>query len=202
MLSWLALVLTGPAVADEKIAPCASNCLAGIAETLAAAMTSADVEKACSVYVKSDDDILAIESSGRLHEGIEGIRDMYRTAFAEAKFLDVRFEFERTHLEETYGISYFKLRATLQTQPDGLKWEFYVQGSWVLRKTGERWLIEHEHFSPIIGVDRIRPLDPQPDEPSKTPDGSRDLQGNNGPDDHGGPDDHQGPDERKDPGQK
>ncbi|MBM4355250.1 MAG: nuclear transport factor 2 family protein [Deltaproteobacteria bacterium] len=96
---------------------------------------------------------------------------MYASAFSEAKFLEVKFEFERTHLEETYGISYFKLRATLQTTADNLKWEFYVQGSWVLEKDGDRWLIRHEHFSPILGVDRVKPLDPIPEEPKKEGDG-------------------------------
>ncbi len=162
----------GPALAEEKIAACANDCLAGIAQTLADALKAGDVDKACSVYVQSDD-ILAIESSGRVHEGIKGIAQMYTSAFAESKFLDAKFEFERTHLEETYGISYFKLRATLQTNQDGKKWEFYVQGSWVLQKDGKQWLIRHEHFSPIFDVDRVKPLDPQADEPPKGSDGEK-----------------------------
>jgi len=167
----LVLVLSAPVAAQDKAAPdnqkiavCANDCLAGLEQTLASALTSADVDKACSVYVPSDD-VLAIESSGRIREGMKGLREMYSSAFAESRFLDVKFEFERTHLEETYGISYFKLRATLQTIQDQQKWEFYVQGTWVLQRRGDQWLIRHEHFSPIFQVDRVRPLDAPAEDP-------------------------------------
>ncbi|MBM4355251.1 MAG: hypothetical protein FJ109_15945 [Deltaproteobacteria bacterium] len=94
VLLGLFLVIGRPAYAEEKIAACASNCVEGIAKALVAALTSADAEKACSVYVQSDQ-VLAIESSGRVHEGIKGIREMYASAFSEAKFLEVKFRVER-----------------------------------------------------------------------------------------------------------
>jgi ketosteroid isomerase-like protein len=162
------LLWGGLAGAQEKPASCATDCLAGLVETLTAALKAADVDKAVSVYLDSEE-VMAIQSNGRLNSGIAGIREMYASAFKELKFLEVSFDFGRTWLQDDYGFAYFRLRSTMESKADGTKWELYVQATWVLKKVNDRWFVQFEHFSPIENVERVRSLDPPKQEPESPP---------------------------------
>ena len=88
---------------------------------------------------------------------------MYEEAFKEVKFLTVKVELKSTHLDGIRGVCHLTFRSTMETRSEGdkgeaAKVELYVQATWVLKKNKAGWKITHEHFSPIYGVERARPL--------------------------------------------
>lgn len=138
------------------------KCLADLTSEWAEALKAADLNRVLSLYV-STPDVLSIDSSGRVHKGPEGLKAMYEEAFKEVKFLDVKVEMKSTHLAGIHGVCHLTFRSTMETKSEGgkgeaAKVELYVQASWVLKKNKAGWKIAHEHFSPIYGIERVRPL--------------------------------------------
>ena len=153
------LVFSVAALAGEKDEV---NCLAEMVDGWGEALKAGDLNETLSYYV-STPDVMAVDSSGRVHKGPEGLRAMYEEAFKEVKFLDVKVEMQSTHLDGKDGVCHLTFRSTMETKSEAgkgeaAKVELYVQATWVLKKSKAGWKIAHEHFSPIHGVERVRPL--------------------------------------------
>lgn len=153
------LALSTAALAGEKDE---ANCLAEMVDGWAEALKAGDLNGTLSYYV-STPDVMAVDSSGRVHKGPEGLKAMYEEAFKEVNFLDVKVEMQSTHLDGKHGVCHLTFRSTMETKSEAAKGEaakveLYVQATWVLQKSKAGWKIAHEHFSPIHGVERVRPL--------------------------------------------
>ncbi len=147
---WLAAM---PVHAEEK-GPC---CIDELMAEWAAALDAGDVEKAVSFY-DGTGEALAVESSGTLRQGMEGIKAMYEEAFAEVDFSDVRVNPMKVHLAEGMGYAYLELRTGGTLKADNTPIELHVQGTWTLRKVDGGWKILVEHFSPLKDVPRVKIL--------------------------------------------
>lgn len=160
--------------ADEGQKECPS-CLEKLSADWIQALKSGDLEKMVTLYAAGDE-VVAVESSGRVRKGGAEVREMYRAAFEELLFHDVDIDFLKTYVQDSYGTTYFTLRAICEIRGNKARLELYVQGTWALRKEKKGgWVIVLEHMSPIFGVDRIKHLD-APDKPEETPE-SKDGEG-------------------------
>ena len=132
---------------------------AGPEETLnswASAWRTGDVDKMLSFYKRSKD-IVAIASSGHRYDGAAGVRKMYEEAFSDADWKKVELRGVKVLRNGDFAWTTCRFQAEILVKPDNTKLLFTSQGSVVLQRSGSRWIIVLEHFSPIVNVPRIQP---------------------------------------------
>jgi len=141
-------IFAAPAAAEE------ANCMIDVSGAYEKALIAGDINGIMALYMDSAD-ILAIESSGKVRRGTQGIRMMYEEAFAEANWTKANFELVRTDLGDTDGFCYFRFtaRGTMKEGTDAFV--FNAQGTWLVQYAGAEWKIRHEHMSPLDSVPRV-----------------------------------------------
>ena len=137
-------------------------------ENYTKAWEKGDAEKMLEFYEPTEE-VTAVISSGLTFTGQQELKKMFRLAFEESDFRNVKLPNLKIHQEGdvAWATCRFQAEITLKIAGfEGKKYRFTSQGIFVLRKTKGIWKIASEHFSPIQGVERIQPLDdakePQP----------------------------------------
>jgi ketosteroid isomerase-like protein len=124
-------------------------------EEWAKAWESNSVDKLASYYEESKE-LIAIDSLGRSHMGLAGVREMYAAAFGEADWQNVRVDRITLRAEGNFAWGVCRCRGDLTLKVDQQKLSFTSRGSFVLRRDGEHWRIAMEHFSPLAGEQRVQ----------------------------------------------
>jgi ketosteroid isomerase-like protein len=109
-------------------------------------------------FYEATDDVQAVVSSGLTFKGKGGIRRMFQTGFSEASWHNVQLPQLTVHQEGNVTWATCRFEAEIRIKPAGDKFRFTSQGIYVLRRTNGVWKIASEHFSPIHGVERLKPL--------------------------------------------
>jgi len=157
-------LLASPAAAEE------ANCMTDMVKAFEEALVAGDLDGIMGLYIDSED-LLLVESTGKVRRGQEGIRAMYGEAFAEAAWTKADFELTKTDLGDREGFCFFRFaaRGTIKGGTD--EFALNVQGTWVVQNTKAGWKIVHEHMSPMDAIPRLQviktgaaPEAPQPQE--------------------------------------
>ena len=117
---------------------------------------SSDIVKMVAFYEDSQQ-VVAIESTGKMHRGAAAIRKMYAEAFEEVEFERVSLEILSARQNENIAWATCRLKADTVVRTDKSRWSLQIQGSFVLKRDKGIWKIALEHFSPIPGVPRVQP---------------------------------------------
>jgi uncharacterized protein (TIGR02246 family) len=120
-----------------------------------AAFRSAKVADMTACYEDSEQ-VVAIESSGKVRQGAAAIRKMYEEAFAEVEFDEVKLEALQVRESGDVAWATCRLKAETVVRADRSRWTLHVQGSLVLKRDDGGWKIVVEHFSPIAGIPRVQ----------------------------------------------
>jgi ketosteroid isomerase-like protein len=122
------------------------------------ALRSGDIASVMKCYAESDD-LVVIQSYGRIDKGADRVRKMYKDSFAEVRF--ERVELKDIVLKRVGDVAWASCRFVADTQRnvEKDKWRLEIQTSFVLeRKEGTRRIVL-EHSTPIEGIVRVRPRD-------------------------------------------
>lgn len=148
-------ILATPAAAEE------ANCMIDVTAAFEKALVAGDVNGIMALYADSEE-ILAVESGGKVRRGTQGIRMMYEEAFAEADWTEANFELVRTDLGDTEGFCYYRFSARGKMKKGTSEFVLNVQGTWLVRYVGDAWKIHHEHMSPLDAVPRVEMIEVEP----------------------------------------
>ncbi|MFH1529601.1 MAG: nuclear transport factor 2 family protein [Pseudomonadota bacterium] len=148
VMALVGLLFAGPVAAEE------ANCMTDMVTAFEGALMAGNLDGIMGLYVDSND-VLVVESTGKVRRGREGIRAMYGDAFAEATWTKADFELIKTDLGDDEGFCFFRFaaRGTLKGGTD--EFALNVQGTWLVRNTKTGWKIFHEHMSPTDAVPRL-----------------------------------------------
>jgi ketosteroid isomerase-like protein len=150
-------VLATPVAAEE------ANCMIDVTAAFEKALVAEDIKGIMALYADSDQ-IFAVESSGKVRRGTQGIRMMYEEAFAEADWTEANFELVRTDLGDNDGFCYFRFTARGKLREGTKEFVLTAQGTWLVRYAGDAWKIQHEHMSPLDSVPRLEMIETGHDE--------------------------------------
>jgi uncharacterized protein (TIGR02246 family) len=121
----------------------------------AAAWRTGDIDKMLAFYEQSND-VVAIASSGRRYAGKAGVRRMYEQAFGEADWREVELRDVKVLQDGNMAWTTCRFKAVMRVKLNDTTLVFTSQGSILVRRSGERWRIVLEHFSPIADVPRLQ----------------------------------------------
>jgi len=145
----LTCVQSGAASEKEQTGPKATL------DRWASAWRTGDVAKMLAFYDRSKD-VVVIASSGRRYDGAAGVRKMYEEAFGEADWKNVELHDVKVLQDGDIAWTTCRFQAEMLVKPNDVTLVFTSQGSVVLRRSENRWIIVLEHFSPIANVPRIQ----------------------------------------------
>ena len=120
----------------------------------ALAFRAGSVDEMVAFYEDSDD-VLAIQSTGRVRKGTAGIREEYEAAFAEVIFEKATLANLTVRQSGNVAWATCELRANTVRVSDNTKWTLRVYTSFVLKLTGKTWEIVLEQSTPIAGIPRV-----------------------------------------------
>lgn len=120
------------------------------------ALQSGDIDRMMSLYEDSND-VIAIQSTGKICKGIIEIRKEYESAFNEVTFEKAELQNIMTRQNGDTVWTTCRFRADTNIKRDHSVWTLEILTSFVLKHTNNQWKIVLEQSTPIAGVPRVRP---------------------------------------------
>ncbi len=122
------------------------------------ALRSGEVAAVMKCYADSDD-LVVIQSYGRIDKGVDRVRKMYKDSFDEVGF--ERVDLNDMVLKQVGDVAWASCRFIADTQRnvEKDKWRLEIQTSFVLQRKEGAWRIVLEQSTPIEDIPRVRPRD-------------------------------------------
>lgn len=121
----------------------------------AVALSEGSVDKMAAFYEDSED-VLAIQSAGRVRGGPAEIRKEYGAAFQEVVFERATLADLSVRQSGDVAWATCELRANTIRNSDNTKLTLRVYTSFVLKFSGRTWKIVLEQSTPIAGIPRVK----------------------------------------------
>lgn len=130
----------------------------------ARAFTAKDAAAVISFYEESDQ-LIAIASSGQQTKGFPSVKKEWEKLFRDVVFT----EHEVTELavvqNQDVAWATCRQRGTFRNRADNTRWQMEVRTTLVLKRHKNGWKIVVDHSSPIAGIPRMKPLQPEEKKP-------------------------------------
>jgi uncharacterized protein (TIGR02246 family) len=149
----ISVVLLAGVSAGEATA--ASDDAAKFLHDYAASLTAHDADKTAAFYEDSDD-VVAIQSTGRVCKGMAQVRAEYVAAFEEVVFTSVTLNDLVVRQTGDVAWATCTLKAETVRNADPSKWSLEILTSFVIRRCGDTWKIVLEQSTPKAGVPRVQ----------------------------------------------
>jgi len=121
----------------------------------AGSLQKGDSDKMAGLYEDSND-VIAIQSTGRIRKGIGEIRKEYESAFSEVVFEKAELQNLTLHHNGEIAWATCRFKADTKVKLDNSAWTLEIFTSFVLKRTGGKWHIVLEQSTPIGGIPRVR----------------------------------------------
>ena len=109
-----------------------------------------------SLYEDSND-VIVIQSTGKIRKGIGEIRKEYESAFHEVVFEKAELENLIIRHDGDLAWAACRFRADTKTKQDNSTWILEIYTSFLLKRTNGKLRIILEQSTPIDGIPRVRP---------------------------------------------
>ena len=111
---------------------------------------------ATAAFYENSDEVVAIQSTGKVRKGIAEIREEYQAAFDEVVFQEVSLGSLSVRQRGDVAWATCELKSDTLLKSDETQWVLHVRSSFVLQRSEDTWKIVLEHFSPIAGIPRVQ----------------------------------------------
>lgn len=146
-----------PALAAPASRPSTKAQVMSFLKSYLAGYKKGDVKAMMALY-DQDKQTMSISSRGDRFIGVKAIEQMYQVTFKNVKFEQTKADTVLFHKVSNGLIvnAKFAFVSSLREQA-GERYQVRSQGTFFLHKRGGKWVISHEHYSPILGIPRISP---------------------------------------------
>lgn len=121
-----------------------------------ATLQTGNFEQMVSLYEDSND-VIVIQSTGKIRKGIGEIRKEYESAFHEVVFEKAELENLIIRHDGDLAWAACRFRADTKTKQDNSTWILEIYTSFLLKRTDSKLRIVLEQSTPIDGIPRVRP---------------------------------------------